>query len=377
MKQHIFFVYHGRYPSEKAASLFAAKSAEAFIEEGIEVTLVVPRRLGREKRDPREFFGLEQDVRTVYLPTLDLYWAPVIGRYAHVFSYLVFSVSLAMYLLFSARRTDWTYSNESVPLLFATLFFRNTCYEVHDFPEKNLWMYARLFSRVRVIVATNAWKSGELQKRFGVPAEKIIIEPNAVDLASYDTAPSRAEARTRLKLSRDAKIVVYTGHLYAWKGVDTLAEAASLMPEIEVYIVGGTEQDCAHYKARFNATNMHFTGYRPHDEMPLWQRAADVLVLPNTATEEMSARYTSPMKLFEYMASGTPVVASKLPSIQEIVGDDRAILVEPDDVPALAAGIQAAIKGDSTKHTQFAREWVENHTWHKRVARIADFLQRA
>lgn len=373
----LFLLYHGRYPSEKAASLFAAKNAEAFAEMGARVTLVVPRRLLRIRRDPQEFFGLRSNIPTVYLPTIDLYTVPIVGRWAHIVSYIVFSTALFVYLLIHARRDDWVYSNESLPLLVTSYFFSHICYEVHDFPEKNLWLYRILFSRTRYIVATNQWKANALQEKFGVLRKKIIVEPNAVDFSPYENAPSREEARMRLDLSVEKRIAVYTGHLYSWKGVDTLAEAATLMPEVQIYIVGGTEYDLVRYRERYSAPNLHFVGHRSHDEMSLWQTAANVLVLPNTAKEEVSARYTSPMKLFEYMASGTPIVASRLPSIQEIVGSERAILVEPDNASALAEGIQNAVRGDSRRRAQSAREWAENHTWHKRASRLTDFLRCA
>ena len=374
---HIQLIYHGRYPSEKAASLFAAKSAEAFIDAGAEATLIVPRRLGRVHVDPQEFYNLKTKVRTIFLPTIDIYLIPVIGRWAHVVSYLFFSCALLVYLLIYSRRTDWVYSNESLPLLIATFFFPNTCYEVHDFPERTLWMYRILFRRAKLVLATNQWKADELQKRFGVPAKKIIVEPNAVDLAPYENLPSRAEVRKQLGLPLESKIAVYTGHLYEWKGVDTLAEAAVLMPEIQVYIVGGTEHDLARYKARFNTANLHFTGYRPHPEMPMWQRAADVLVIPNTAKEDISARYTSPMKLFEYMASGTPIVASRIVSISSIIDEKSGVFVAPDDPADLATGVTGACGEHGYLHAVHAHTKVADYTWARRAQRIMLILDRA
>lgn len=370
MSTRLNLIYHGRYPSEKAASLFAAKSAEAFADTGAEVTLVVPRRLGRVRTDPYNYFHIRKNFKTVLLPTIDLYLVPVIGRLAHHVSYIAFTVSLAIYLIFSRTRGMWVYSNESFPLLATTFLTSRTVYEVHDFPERSLWMYRWLFARVTLVLATNEWKAKELNEKFGVPREKIIVEPNAVDLTPYENAPSREKAREKLGLPSGAKIAVYTGHLYAWKGVDTLAEAAMLMPGMQVYIVGGTDHDLTSYRSRFNTPNLHFVGRRPHDEMPLWQKAADVLVLPNTAKEEISARYTSPMKLFEYMASGTPIVASDLPSIREITGEDKVLFVLPDNNQAIVDGILEVLKDYREHRSKRAVEWVREHTWEKRARRI-------
>ncbi len=371
MHKPLFLVYHGRYPSEKAASLFAAKSAEAFADVGAEVTLIVPRRLGRVRSNSYEFFHVRNNFKTVFLPTFDLYLVPIIGRFAHQISYIAFAFSLMAYLVLTRQRDAWVCSNESFPLLVATYFTSRTLYEVHDYPERSLWMYRRLFSRVRLVLTTNEWKAKALQEKFGVPQEKIIIEPNAVDLTRYENTPSRNEARQRLLLPIDKQIAVYTGHLYSWKGVDTLAGAAKLMPEVEVYIVGGTDYDLEQYRSRFREPNLHFIGHRPHEEMPLWQRAADVLVLPNTAKEEISAQYTSPMKLFEYMASGTSIVASDVPSIREISGEDKVHLVMADSAQSLAKGIGESMEYPDEERSQKARQWIEEHTWRKRAGRIS------
>ncbi len=367
----IFLIFHGRYPSEKAASLFAAKCAESFADAGADLTLLVPKRMDRHRDNPYEFYGIRKNFETVYVSTLDLYNVPILGHLAHHVSYFVFGLAAFLHLFIYAERSAWVYSNESLPLLAATVFFPNTVYEMHDFPERKSWFYGILLSRVRCIIATNRWKAEELTKRFHVPKSKITVEQNAVDLEPYQNAPSRKDARAKLELPQNRKIVVYTGHLYGWKGVETLAEAAKYAREALFYIVGGTEGAIETFRQKWGTEpNIRIVGYRPHDEMPLWQRAADVLVLPNTAKEEISARYTSPMKLFEYMASGTPIVASDIPSVAEVAGKDRAIFVAPDDPHALLGGVTRVFAGEGQSESENARSWVHDHTWAKRAQRI-------
>ena len=74
--------------------------------------------------------------------------------------------------------------------------------------------------------------------------------------------------------------------------------------------------------------------------MPYWLKSADVLVLPNKKGEKISERYTSPLKLFEYMASGRPMIVSDLSSLREIVSAETAMFVEPNDPQALVSGIR-------------------------------------
>ncbi len=125
-----------------------------------------------------------------------------------------------------------------------------------------------------------------------------------------------------------------------------------------------------------NQGHIRIVGHRPHAEVPLWQRAADILVLPNTAKEAISRFYTSPMKLFEYMASGTPIVASDLPSVTEILTSERGVLVEPDNPKALASAIGRALADEqAAARAGRAQAWVAEHTWAKRAARILGLLE--
>jgi glycosyltransferase involved in cell wall biosynthesis len=173
-------------------------------------------------------------------------------------------------------------------------------------------------------------------------------------------------------------MVLYTGHLYSWKGVDTLARAAEILRlRTSVYFVGGTSKDVARFKKEFgNIANLHIMGHRSHKEIPIWQKAADVVVLPNTAREDISKYYTSPMKLFEYMASRRPIVATDIPSIREIVDDSRAIMVKPDDPESMARGIIEALENQelTDRITDAAYHSVALHTWGKRAQRILDFV---
>jgi glycosyltransferase involved in cell wall biosynthesis len=167
--------------------------------------------------------------------------------------------------------------------------------------------------------------------------------------------------------------------LYGWKGVQTLARAASLLPPaVTTLFVGGDEKDAAAFRQQHADDRIRVIGHRPYHEVPLYLAAADVLVLPNSGQSAMSRHYTSPLKLFEYMASGRPIVASDLPSFREILDEQAAVLVPSDDANALANRINAVLEDAclATRLGDRARELAQAYAWTARANRIVGFLER-
>ena len=143
---------------------------------------------------------------------------------------------------------------------------------------------------------------------------------------------------------------------------------------MRIVAIGGEPHEVADLRARY--PRVIFLGFRPYRELADNQSAADVLVVPNTGKDVISARFTSPLKLIAHMASGRPVVASDLPSIREITGDDAAVLVAPDDAEALAGGIRKIFDDPllGERLAKRAREKVERYTWKSRAAEITKLL---
>lgn len=378
----LYLIFHGRFPSEKAAALFTAKNAESFSRAGVDVEVIVPKRQGIQAQTAHDYFGVERIFKISALPAIDLFDFNLFGlrcprKIAFYISFISFSGSCFFFIRRQAKFSDIIYSNESLPLFLASFVHKNNFYEMHDFPESKLFLFGVFLKRMRWVLVHNRWKMNRLHEVFKVSADKIIHEPNAVDVGEFDIAVNKDETRRNLALPLDKKIVMYTGHLYGWKGVDTLAKAATNLPaEYLVVFVGGTEKDIKSFKEKYgDDPHILIAGYKKHSEIPLWQKAADVLVLPNTAKENISKYYTSPMKLFEYAASSRPIVASRIPSIAELVDEQTVFLVEPDDAVALADGIRRVCENETMALSlvNAAYVWVGEHTWTKRAKRILRF----
>jgi glycosyltransferase involved in cell wall biosynthesis len=292
-------------------------------------------------------------------------------------SFFVFSLSSFFYLKCVSTKEDIIYSNETLPLFF-TSYIRPKCfYEMHDFPESKKALFRWFLERMSFILVHNTWKLNEIKKIFpSIPENRLLLEPNAVDIKAFDTGTSVEKARRQLNLSLDKKIIVYTGHLYDWKGVHVLAEAAKLLPaQFLVIFIGGTKPDIEAFKEKYGSVQtISIAGFKPHKEISLWQKAADILVLPNSAKENISTYYTSPMKLYEYMASRKPIIASDIPSIREIVDEKAAVLVTPDNPEVLAQAIKNNVENMDSALIQNAYSNVLEHTWDKRAERIIRFM---
>jgi glycosyltransferase involved in cell wall biosynthesis len=347
---------------------------EAFIEAGVDLTLVVPRR-STDPRSVREYYGLRVDVPIIRIPALDWYAG---GRVGYLLSSVSFMLSY-MYFVWQKKRegepcilytVDTDNYSSSALALFGMPLFSEMHGAKHGTPAQHL-----LFRGVSGIIAINKIIVKELQHTFPHSHSQYLVEPNGVDLSTF-VGIDKKEARTRLGLPLDTPIALYTGRFFEWKGLEILPEAASMTPAIRWIMVGGTDEEFARLVQTTVPPNFFFAGSRPHSEMPLWFAAADALVVLGTARDTQSYRYTSPMKLFEYLASGRPIVASSTPAIHEIVSEKEVVFYEPDNARDLAQKVeQAVVGGDGTaSRSSAALRLAASSSWKARAERIIRFI---
>lgn len=207
-----------------------------------------------------------------------------------------------------------------------------------------------------------------------VDREKIFVAHDGVDVEAYEGL-STGGARERLGIDSEERIVMYTGHLYPSKGVETLVQAAAHFGA-HCYIVGGYEEDISRIKSEITVPdNVTFTGFVSPSEIPVYQTSADVLVA--TVAADPDEDYFSPLKLFEYMAAGKPIVVSRKPEFEEVLTDGKtAMFVEPGSVGRLAEAVDGLLSnpGRRTELGQQAREDAEQYDWGVRARRILDAI---
>jgi glycosyltransferase involved in cell wall biosynthesis len=273
-----------------------------------------------------------------------------------------------------------------------------TIFEIHDLPRgKMAPILLRSFIRGkgarRLVVITQAL-AADLAQELGAPliTPVTIVAPDGVDLERYANLPSPAQARGQLavegripngkELSSGQFIAGYSGHLYPGRGTTLLLEMAARLPEIAFLIVGGEPPDVfdLHERAKNQGLeNVILTGFVPNADLPRYQAACDVLLMPYQQRVAASsggdiARYLSPMKLFEYMACERAIISSDLPVLQEVLNQDNAILLPGEDVEAWAKALEDLRASPETRQklARQARQDANLYTWENRAARILE-----
>jgi glycosyltransferase involved in cell wall biosynthesis len=209
----------------------------------------------------------------------------------------------------------------------------------------------------------------------GVAAERILVNPNGVDPGTFRTDAGGADIRRRVGLESSV-VIGFSGTFGAWHGIPTLAQAVPLVlaarPSVRWLIMGdGPLRPMLDSVADGRVIR---TGMLPHAEMPAYLAACDVLVSPHGRQADGGEFFGSPTKLYEYMATGRPIVASRIGQIAEVLEHERsALLVEPDDPPALAEAIvrlvdDACLRARLGSGARQAAE--QNHTWQQNAARV-------
>lgn len=373
----LYYIANARMPTEKAHGIQIAKMCEALAEEGIDITLVVPRRK-TEKQSLKEYYRLRCDIKLVRLPVIDWYTGGRIGYFlsslSFVFSYLIFlfikKLKGEKFIIYTVDIDN--YSSSALALIGKSLFS-----EMHG-AKKPTFAQRTLFKKIKGVIAINKIIIEELKNNFPHSSAQYIVEPNGVDLAQFSTVYNKKDARIKLGLPVDIPIVLYTGRFFDWKGLEILPQAALLTSHIRWQTVGGSKEDFERLVKQTLPENLFFAGGRPHEEMPLWFASADALLVLGTVRDIQSYRYTSPMKLFEYLASRRPIIASNTPAIREIVTEKEVIFYAPDDAQNLAQLAEQAVY-DKEKKTQSLTELAFNlakkYSWSARAKRVSQFMQ--
>lgn len=265
-------------------------------------------------------------------------------------------------------------------------------YEAHVVPKRaQRWLLRRMAGQppLMLVVALTSFIKRAFEE-MGTPREKVIVVPEGVNLSRFACIPTPEECRRQLGLPIDRAIIGYIGRFHTLdmeKGIPELVEAMASIPshngkEPLLLCVGGPMEGvlaCIEVARRHGVPEerIRFVDRVPNAQVPLWIRVCDVVTIPWLRTE-FPAYFTSPMKLFEYMAAGMPIVATDLPAIREVLRHgENGWLVEPGNANTLAEGICRILCDTSLAQriSNQARSDAQHYTWLQRASTILTQLR--
>ncbi len=253
-------------------------------------------------------------------------------------------------------------------------------------PPLRDYLIRATFQQLDGIVAVTAGLAREMARQYGAPMDRISVIENAANTALFRPL-DKVECRRRLGLGDSGRIVCFEGGLYPWHGVDTLLRAVKLIAEggqdLRVVIVGtGPSREGLEALARSLSlgSNALFVGRVPYEDVPLYIGACDMGVGP--FTRERNDRIgLSPIKVYEYVACGRPVVVSRIPGVADWIETERlGLTADPGDPEDFALRIVEVLRDDDMMRSMVERgpaAVAERHSWDSVARRILSLCSKA
>ncbi len=369
----ILYISDSSVPSASANSIHVMKMCQAWARQGHQVTLLAKHTTAclKEVSDLYAYYGVE--------PVFQI----------RRFPFMAFPGSGKLYNLllpwFGFGAYDLVYTRALYAAFWYSLFNRKIAFEIHEpFDTKSAWL-KKVFSYivtqkkvVKWIVISGALKE-YLMTTFQLPTQAVVIAHDGADPVPESVAP--------VSLAGSFK-VGYVGSLLRGKGMELIMPLAAELPEVTFHIVGGSKTDIEGWRARTTLSNVVFHGYVPHAEAYRYMLACDALIAPyqrgvfvkDKSNSNNIAMWMSPLKIFEYMASGKPILTSDLPVLREVlIHRSTALLCNPDDLPQWVAAIHELTADDALRTHLAGRSKMEfeaKYTWYARARFILENINQ-
>lgn len=322
-----------------------------------------------EVKNDFDFYGVEPrfEIRKIYVPQMK-------------YSILLYSSRCGIEVL--KIRPDIVYGRCLWGIWVAAIMGFDVIYEMH-FPVGQMSRVEKLFftSLIKrrklkhLVVISHALK--EMIKN-DILGKKIIVAHDGADLIGNNS--KKKQTAVSDKYGNRTK-VGYVGHLYPGRGIELIFKMATELPHIDFHIVGGTEEDIKARKRRIEGNNIFLHGFISPSLINSYICNCDILIMPYQRKVTISgdknsdtSQWMSPLKMFEYMASRKPIIASDLPVLREVLKQGKnAILVDPADIDGWVSAIQY-LADDEKARERIAQQALidlkQSYTWEKRAQRV-------
>lgn len=370
----IVYVSNANIPSESASSVHVMKMCEALGQNDLDITLMIPNHFNKQKyrdTDVFEYYGVTDRFRIKRIK--------FIQKNVKGIREILYSISAVLYTKF-IKRPDLMMTRKIMAARIAAMIGMPYVLELHTGTEPRHYSLSKtLHSKhmKRLVVISESLKK-YMAEKYQLPEELIMVLPDAVDLSEYEALD------TSLKMNEEKLKVAYVGSLYPGKGMETILRLAAMdqKNQYDVYGGRGPLEQWKQLKEEIHS-HVNFMGQIENAKVAQTLIQYDVVLMPYSNKVEVYGEdltnYMSPLKMFEYMASGRVIVSSDLPVIREILTDGKdAYLVEPDNVKAWYAAIQRILTNprEAEQMAENARQKVQEYTWRKRACRIKEMMEK-
>ena len=370
----IAIVTNSRIPSLTANSIQAMKVCQALAQLGHDIRVFAPRETEPASWDMlANHYGLHTPFDIEWLPSV-----PALKRYDFTLHAMratrSYEADLVYTWLLNTAALESTLGMPVVLEMHAAVTGR-----IGPWLMRRFW---RTSTPKRMLTTTRPlWDTIETVAGLTFPNDAVQIAPNGVNLSQYESLPGSVEARRQLGLEN--KLTVgFSGHIYPGRGAGLLFELAQRMPEVNFLWVGGRSEDVSCWRDRLaeaGASNVIMTGFVENSRLPLYQSAADVLLMPYersilASSGQDIAEVINPMKMFDYMAAGRAILSADLPVIHEVLNEKNAMFCEPGIVDAWENKL-CELLSDEPRRLALgaqAREDVAGYTWVARAKRALE-----
>ena len=379
---NIIYIINARIPGPKAHSYQVAKMSESFAVQGANIELWASQRYDSLDQDAFDFYGLKNNFKIKIIKSFDfLKYYKILGKLAFFLQSLFFLIKLSFQKI-DPHSIIYT-RNPEIAWLFS-LKNKKVVFEAHRWSNNKIFSYKFLLKKVfKIITVTNELKNVFLKNNF---QNNILVASDAVDLEIFDINTNQEEARKKLDLPLNKKILIYSGSFKTMgegKGIINILQALKSIikenKEVIFVAVGANREDIKFYEKLIDDLNLKnevlLIERVSMNKLATYYKAADVLLMPFPFTQHY-AYYMSPLKMFEYMASQRPIIATNLPSVKEVLNKSNAILIKPDSEEELKLAIEKLLN-NLELGKQLAKQAhidVQEYSWNKRAKDILKFI---
>lgn len=392
----LIYVCEYSLPTYKAEGLQAIRMCEAFSRAGMDVTLLhyhYPEDDNDENALNAQSLMTYYQIREAFaIKPIDNASLRLVAKLKPLSSksirgLFILGVARSLLTALAVRREsgDLYYTRNLLTAWWLTRMKLPTVYEAMTFPSRRFVPVLRAMgssSSLIMVVAITSYLARDIVDKASVPARKVRPLHVGVDSEQFEAPAGKGEARYPLGLRADGKFVVYTGGLREDRGIDILLDVARFLDsDAEFLIVGGRPTEVSELERCLKSkgtTNVRLYGHVSPARARLFQKAADILVLPQRRSSPHLTYYTSPAKLFEYMACGRPIVASNIPCIRDVLIDnENALLVEHEAQTEWIRAISLLLNdGDLRERlSKQAQSDARKYTWRSRAEQILNWIR--